>query len=431
MPFITFSDRRYPKLILKWKTTSLLFIGLGLCLFFAFPAAGQTRSADEYFQQARNMAFDQKNYPEAIRLGNQALKKSPDYLDIQIFVGRLYYWNNQSDSSLIMLQAALKKRPEDKDAAQALADITYFEKDYAGALAYSAQGLKHHPASRDLAVRKAKSLAALTRYQEAFAFTDSLLQTNPGHDQLRSLANQLREYSYRNKGGVSYDYTWFDKQFTDPWHLTNIDYSRQTKAGSFTGRVSYTERYAKSGLQFEADAYPRLSKTFYAYTSIGYSPHMPVFPKLRAGFSLYANLPRSFEAEGGFRYLNFDNNTWIYTVSAGKYYRNFWFNARTYLSPGHNNISRSYTLTTRYYWKGADDYFSFSVGRGISPDDRIQAIRLNSTYRLKTFRVGAGYRFSLAKRHLFSLTATFENGEYMPETKGNQLNLSAGYQIRF
>ena len=431
MSILPFSVSYYSNLIARHKTTCVIFISLSLFFCEVSSIRAQSLTSDEYFQKARQVAFDQKNYPGAIQLCQQALKQSPDYLDIQIFLGRLYYWNDQPDSSLQVLQTAFQKKPDYEDAAQALADITYYQEDYAKALTYTQTGLKYNPASSGLAVRKAKSLAALLRHQEAYSYTDSLLQADPDNDQLRSLASQLREYSNHNKVGVSYDYTYFDKQFSDPWHLINVDYSRQTKAGSFGGRINYTNRFAQSGLQFELEAYPRISKVFYAYTNIGYSADMPLFPRWRAGFSLYANLPKAFEAEGGFRYLNFDNNTWIYTISLGKYYKNFWFNARTYLAPGNNSISQSYTLTSRYYLKGADDYFSFFIGRGISPDDRLQAIRLNSAYRLQTARMGGGYRFSLNKRHIFYFNGTYENVEYLPETKGNQLNLSVGYLLRF
>lgn len=411
------------------RALRVLFIGSGL--FFLLLAGAAAQSSDEYFRQARKIAFDQKNYPAAIRLCQQALKKSPDYLDIRIFLGRLYYWNDQTDSSLLVLQQAFRQKPDYEDAARALADVTYFEKDYNQALHYSHQGLKYHPGSQSLALRKAKSLTALNRSQEAFAFTDSLLQLNPANEQLRSLASQLREFSFKSKIGLSYDYTYFDRQFANPWHLAAIDYSRQTKRGAVSGRLHYTNRFASSGWQLEADAYPRISKTFYAYTGIGYSPDMPVFPKFRAGVSVYANLPRAFEAEGGFRYLSFRSSTWLYTVSVGKYFKKFWFNARTYVSPGSSNYSQSYALTTRYYLKGADEYLALTLGRGFSPDDRIQAVRLNPAQQLITSRIGGTYRFVVAKRHILTLNTSFETGEYSPEKRGSQLNISTGYSLRF
>ncbi|WP_207435790.1 YaiO family outer membrane beta-barrel protein [Sabulibacter ruber] len=413
------------------KFFRVLFTVTAFLVWFPALVHAQSLSPDDYFQQARRLAFEEKNYPAAIQNCRLALQQSPDYLDIRIFLGRLYYWNGQPDSSLVVLQEALQAKPEYEDAAIALADVFYFEQEFSKALTTSSQGLTFHPASRELALRKVKSLAALERTQEAFAFADSLLRVNPTDEQLRSFTNQLREFSYANRIGVSYEYTYFNKQFSNAWNMMNVDYGRKTKAGAFTGRVSYASRYARNGFQFEAEAYPRISKTFYAYTNIGFSPDLPVFPKFRAGFSLYANLPRAWEAEGGFRYLNFSSSTWVYTLSAGKYYRNFWFNARTYLTPRNSSVSQSCALTARYYLKGADDFFSLSLGRGVSPDDRMQANRLNSVYQLETYRIGAGYRFTLAKRHLISFVSTFERGEYMPETKGNQFNFSTGYQLRF
>lgn len=410
----------------------LLWIAGVMILHLASPnAAAQTQSPDAYFQEARRLAFDQKEYSAAIKLCQKALQQSPEYTDISIFLGRLYYWNNQPDSSLAVLKVVYTKKPAYEDAAQALADVLYFDKNFPLALQVSTQALAIHPGSRDLAINKAKTLAALNLPSQAFAFADSLLRLYPDNGALRSLANQLREFSFVNRLGVSYDFTYFNKQFSSAWNLINLDYSRQTKVGSFTGRVSYSRRYSRNGAQFEAEAYPRLSKTWYAYANIGYSPNLPVFPKFRAGFSLYANLPKAWEAEAGFRYLYFDSNTWVYTLSAGKYVQNFWFNLRTYLSPKNSSVSQSYALTTRYYLKGADNFISLSLGRGVSPDDRLQVNRLNTSHNLNTYRIGLGYRFTVTQRHVFSVSSGFERGEYMPETKGNQVNFSAGYQLRF
>jgi YaiO family outer membrane protein len=418
---------KYVKVFIAKRYCLLMVI----CLLLFTKLCAQTISSDDYFQMARKAAFDNHDYPAAIQLSKQALQQSPGYADIQIFLGRVYYWSGQHDSSLVLLKEVIENKPAYEDAAVAITDIEYYNDHYISALHYSEIGLLHHPSSKELLLRKAKCLAALNRYKEAWDITDSLLQTDPKNVGLRSLAAGIKDYSSKNKMGISYDYTVFDKQFSNPWHIVSLDYSRQTKAGSFIARLNYANRYAKNGVQFEADAYPRISKTFYAYTNIGYSGDMPVFPKFRAGFSLYANLPKSFEADAGFRYLNFDNDTWIYTIGLGKYYKNFWFNGRTYLTPSYSRISQSYTITTRYYLKGADDYLSFFIGQGISPDDRSLAVQLNSNYKLQSKKAGAAYRFSAGKFNIFTFSSTFENVEYLPKTKGNQVNISVGYQRRF
>jgi YaiO family outer membrane protein len=393
--------------------------------------AQEKLNSDELFQKARKTAFDEKNYPAAINLCREALALSPAYTDIQVFLGRLYFWNDHTDSALVVLDHAVANNPSHEDAAVAAASINYFSDHYSESLNYCNKGLEHHPQSKDLLLQKAKTLTAMHNYKDATLITDSLLKADPAFADARSLNERIKDYSALNKISVSYDYTWFRKQFDQPWHLVSLDYSHQTKLGSVIGRVNYGNRFGTGGVQFEVDAYPRIAKNFYAYVNVGYSPNMPIFPKFRSGFSLYANLPKGFEADAGFRYLNFDNDTWIYTGSVGKYYKNFWFNFRTYITPDNSRISQSYSLSARWYRGGADDYFSASIGTGISPDDRSQAIQLNSTYKLQTQKASIGYRFSYKRLNIFYFGGNYASVEYLPKTKDNQLTASIGYQRRF
>ncbi|MBC7688440.1 MAG: tetratricopeptide repeat protein, partial [Aquabacterium sp.] len=80
-----------------------------LLSFNSLPA--QNISSDDYFQMARNAAFKNKDYPLAIQLSKQALQQSPGYTDIQVFLGRVYYWSHYTDSALTVLKAALEKKP--------------------------------------------------------------------------------------------------------------------------------------------------------------------------------------------------------------------------------------------------------------------------------------------------------------------------------
>lgn len=393
--------------------------------------AAQTPSSDELLAQARQAAFEQKNYELAITRCRQALAQSPGYTDIRVFMGRVFYWNDQPDSARLTLQQAVTQAPDHEDASVAAASIAYFMDDYARALDYCNRGLQYHPSSNELRLLKAKILIAQKQYRAALTLTDSLLQQEPPVTEARVLANRIRDYRSQNRVGISYDYTHFAKQFDQAWHLASIDYSRQTPLGSVTARINYGNRFGESGGQVELDAYPRIAKNVYAYVNLGYSPDRPIFPQFRSGFSLYVNLPRSFEADAGFRYLHFSNDTWIYTGSLGKYYKNWWFNLRAYITPASSRISQSYSATARYYFDGADDYLSVSVGSGVSPDDRSQAVLLNSNYKLVTRRASAAYYFSYRKRNLFSLGLGWANVEYLPKTRDNQVNASLGYHRRF
>jgi YaiO family outer membrane protein len=390
-------------------------------------------SSDELFQQARKAAFDEKNYPKAIALSKQALAKSPDYSDIRVFLGRVYTWSDKTDSARAEFNRVLSKHPDNEDAAFAYGSLEYWNNNSNGALGIVNSGLKYHPRSTDLLLLKAKVLNDLKKYPEAGNTLYTLIKTDPGNSDARALADRIKDNTSKNKVGVTYDYISFDKQNNAPWHLASLEYARQTDIGSIIGYLNYANRFGKNGLQYEIDAYPHISKIFYAYMSGGYSNQVSVFPKTRAGFSLYANLPASFEAEAGFRYLHFSGDTWIYTASIGKYYKSFWFNFRTYLTPSNSSVSQSYSVKARYYTGGADDYISLGVGTGISPDDPRNIVLLNNgqNYKLHSNNISAAYYRSFKRRNIIFFTASVDHQEYRHLTWGNQFDFGIGYQRRF
>lgn len=402
-------------------------------LYLAANASAQNLSSDELFKQARQAAFEQKDYPKAIQLSKQALTQSPDYADIQIFLGRLYTWYKRPDSARVIFKSVISKHPDLQDGVFAYASLEYWNDNYADALDIADKGLQYHAQSVDLLLLKAKILNAMRDYKMAAQTLNSLLKVEPSNTAARALSAQVRDNVALNKVSVSYDFINFDKQFNVPWHLASIDYTRQTSLGSVTARLNYANRFSTGGTQIEIDAYPHISPTFYAYLSGGYSNQIGVFPHYRGGFSLYANLPASFEAEGGFRYLTFGSSTWIYTASLGKYYKNWWFNFRTFLTPSNSSVSQSYSLHTRYYFGGADDYFTLGLGTGVSPDDPRNNVLLNTgnIYKLHSNNISLGYRHAFKTFNVIYFNASLDNQEYQQHVKGNQFDFGVGYQRRF
>lgn len=393
--------------------------------------AQDTTTSDGLYTAARKAAFDEDNYNKAIRYCQKALTISPTYTDINIFLGRLYTWTKKQDSAAVYFNVAIKQSPGYIDAYVAYADMEYWQDHYAEAINICDIGLAQDPRAVELLLRKAKNLFALKDYKAANLFTDSVLSIDNKNADARALAVRIKDDISKNKVSVSYDYVHFDKQFADPWHLVSVDYTRQTKAGSFTGRVNYANRFNTSGIQYEVEAYPHISKTFYGYVSAGYSDSVGVFPQWRAGASLYANLPKSFEAEVGIRYLYFSSSTVIYTLYVGKYYSSYLFGARTYIVPGNTSISQSYSLFTRYYFGGAYDYVGASIGYGISPDERAYNYLLSSNYKLTTYKAAIELKKSIKKFNIIGISASFINEEYLVGVKGNQIQAGISYQHRF
>lgn len=415
-----------------------MYRGLAFVLFCAVllfinsaQVFAQTTTAEELYTAARAAAFDDKDYVKSISLAKQALDKAPAYTDIVVFIGRLYSWSKQPDSARAYFSRAINQQPDQEDAYAAYADLEYWNNNDEQGLAIVDAGLTRHPASVNLLLRKARVLNKTRDYKAAFNVVDTILSIDKSNTEARALASQIRDNVSKNRIGVKYDYVHFDKQFPDPWQFLSLDYTRQTKYGAITARMNYANRFKTDGVQYELEAYPRFSKTFYAYVNAGYSDNVGVFPKWKAGASLYANLPKAFETEVGIRYLYFTTDAFIYTIYAGKYYKKFLFGARTYLSPAASNIAQSYSIMGRYYYGGIEDYVGVNLGAGLSPDDRRVNVQLNSIYKLRTYTGEVVWRHAIKKLNIITVNASILNQEYLPKTIGNQLQVGIGYIRRF
>lgn len=367
-------------------------------------AIGQPVSnADSLFHMARHQAFDDKGYTAAMATMRSALALSPADPDYIVFLGRLYAWTHRADSARACFSRALHVHPGYADAYVAWTDLESWNGNDSAALRLCDEGLAAHPQFADLSSRRNRLVAALHRH---------------------------REDALGNRIGLSYDYNYFDRQYSDPWHLLSFQYGHKTGMGPVIGYVNYANRFREGGVQFEAEAYPHLTKTFYGYLDAGYSSTTSLFPRWRGGASLYANLPHALEADAGFRYLDFGSPTLLYTFSLGKYYHNFWFNARCWLVPGQGGTSQSVTLAARYYTGGADDYVSVAMGSGLSPDDNANNVQIAEAYRLKTQKLLGGWRHAF-HRHIVFATLQWLYQEYLPDTHGHQWDAGCGYLYTF
>lgn len=409
-----------------------IFLIVFLCYTTISVHAQDKPTADELYTIARDKAFDEKDYDAAIFYGQKALRQSPGYTDIKVFIGRVYAWKKDVDSARYYFKSALQDNDEYLDAYSAYADVEYWNDNDSIALNIIEQGLFYNRQYVPLLLRRAKVENSLKEYERSLYTTDTILAIDGKNTEARALANTVKDKIAKNRVGVRYEYVGFDKRFSDPWHFLTVDYTRETDLGSITASVNYANRFARNGLQYELEAYPRFSKTFYGYVNVGYSDDVGVFPRWRAGGSLFANLPASFEAEAGVRYLFFNQDVFIYTGYVGKYYKNFLFGARTYLTPHTNNISQAYSVMARYYYKTVEDFISLSVGTGISPDDRPNIIQLSDNpYKLKTYRADMMFRHAIKRLNIITANATIINQEYLPSTVGNQFQIGVGYIRRF
>ena len=408
-----------------------LSITLMLQLLFLGETLAQdtnTLTSDELFTQARNIPKEKANYPKIINTLKLALEKSPDYADIRLFLGRVYTWNDDLDSARYQFNQVISKEPKNIEAYSAIFDVEYWNDNYARALDHANQGLLYDPNSPELLIKKAKALNALKDSRQALAMLKSYSKNNLS-DTVKSYYDLLRKENAKNLIDVSYEYVYFDKRFDDPWHYTSIDYTRNTSLGSITGRLMYSNRFRTDGLQGEVEAYPSISKGIYAYVGAGYS-QSDIFPRFRAGLSLYYTLPKSFDAETGFRYLNFNpSKTYIFVLALGKYTGNFYFNLKSYLSPDVDIFSHSYTFSARYYFSDRYNFIGAQLGTGISPDDRARNIMGEGN--LHTYKFGLNYSRDLFNNFTVAVSGLWFYEEYRSDLWGNQIGAGVSLIKRF
>lgn len=236
--------------------------------------------------------------------------------------------------------------------------------------------------------------------------------------------------SLPNSFTITYDHYHFDKQFEKDWKIAALEYKRKASFGALIGRINYANRFGENGLQFEAEAYPAYSKKVYSYVAIGYSSSLPVFPKFRAGYSVYVNMNKGWEGEAGVRYLYFDENVWIGTLGLSKYVGSWLLNGKAYLSGKTSSVDQSYFFTARRYFSNEKDYAWLQLGTGVSPDE-VRNIQISSPAKLSSQRINAGLRKTFLKYNQAIIGIGWAQDEYLPGTYGNQFSATIGYARKF
>jgi YaiO family outer membrane protein len=411
------------------KGFGISLLVLLLLSLFALPSFGQEiANVDDAFAAARKLGFSGK-HAEARALSRKILLKSPDYAEVAVFIGRLYIWDHQYDSARAELARVIQAHPDNSDALNALVDLEYWSGDSRKAIQYCNDGLRLHPDAPDFLLKKSKAVADTGNVREAYNIVNSLLKLQPGNAAAHELAESLKRKLRMNSAGLKYDLDIFNKTY-DPWHQGALYVSHRTPSGSVILRLNYGYRFNESALQYEADYYPHLTKKMYAYLNAGYSASS-IFPTYRGGASLYRSFPKAFEGDLGFRYLYFSSSTIIYTGAIGKYISNFWFSARAYITPGNQGLSNSYSLLTRYYFNGADNYLTLTIGTGFSPDEHAAGGLLISTAYLNSKKVQLGIQKRIGKTVLLTAKSGYELTTVTPGEVRADLSFSLGIDTQF
>ena len=114
--------------------------------------AQEEYTTDELYTQARNAAFDEDDYPKAVKLLKAALAKSPDYLEVRVFLGRIYTYSDSLPKARLAFEEVLAKEKGHEDASFAYGNLEFWNDNSEAALKVVNKGLAVHPESENLGI---------------------------------------------------------------------------------------------------------------------------------------------------------------------------------------------------------------------------------------------------------------------------------------
>jgi len=335
-------------------------IYFGLFLLF-FPQKGMTQdlayqgNPDNSFFIARDLAFEGHHVMARDTL-QLILSKYPDYTDVRNLLAKTYSWDGNHNEARKHFNKITSVERQNKEVWIAAIKNEMYAKNYTIALGLANKALTFIKDDSDLQNLHNDIINEIYSKQNA--------TETSAEDELKETEAKF----YKNRIGIVNSLDVFDIVY-DPMIYSGVEYIRETEIGKIIPRVNYSNRFNINGLQYEMDFYPKISKTFYAYTNYGYS-NSRVFPNHRAGAELFANLPKALEVSAGMRYLDFvTSRAIIYTGSLGLYNGDYYFSLRPYITPRTDGpIGVSGSLLARKYFQDRENYFGINLIMGYSPE---------------------------------------------------------------
>jgi YaiO family outer membrane protein len=177
-------------------------------------------------------------------------------------------------------------------------------------------------------------------------------------------------WGYLEQAGMEYQFHFFREPWVRRWHVTSLRTDWRIKGSPVLAKINAGRLVGVNGnddplfhLQYQVDAYPRISPSDYIYLSAAFSGSTR-FPKHYLGGEWYHSFDQGFEGSLGFRWLQWRESVVYYTGSVGKYLGNYWFSLRAYLTPSEDYTGQTWSLSARRYLATAEDYLGLKLEYG-------------------------------------------------------------------
>jgi YaiO family outer membrane protein len=358
------------------------------------------------FQLKKSAIYaDAKQFKEAYAISGELYANYPYnakfrsiYTDQLLSSGKQYLSNDDEDSALVEFSKALAVAPNDTTTLYYIINLLSTRKQYDTVSALIERGRRLYPNNTFFLLKRAILYESQMRWEDAWRSADTLSKMTPLDQKNLDYVRYLFSRRLKNEIGLFY----LRSKIMDTTHINQnsiatFQYSRRFRKGTITGRVNYAGRFIGTAFQYELEAYYNLTPKWYLFGVGAFSDNNIIFPKYRAGLSLFHTFNKGWEAEIGGRYLKASTGT-IYSAvgSVGREVNDLYFNLKGYfmnLVRNDNTTSTYYSaiLNSRYYLNNRTEYFSAIAGYGTAPDDFSVNYDLTRTLTYNTISVGAGY----------------------------------------
>jgi len=371
----------------RTRRSAITKIGLIAAILLGMAAsalAGADAPAGNPLARARELAFSGKEHrQEALDLLKRRLAEAPGDNDARTFYGAVLSWDGQYDEARKQLSEVLADHPYHSDALSALINVELWSDHPARAEQLARDGLQHDPKNTALMLQLADAQRNQGHYKDALLTMNQVLILDPHNAKVRKARPAILVDSWRWEA----DYTHETDILSAGWasqQENSVQLRGPTPVGSLIGRVSRADRFGLTSYQIETDMYPHIAPGTYMYVNVGASPDQNLYPKYRIGADLYQSVGHGWELVGGFRRLRFDTGTTVYTGAVDRYYGDWLFTGRMYLTPDDLGVSKTVQFGARRFFgiEGIHDFLEVDFSHGSSlalAQTTLDIIGLNST----------------------------------------------------
>jgi YaiO family outer membrane protein len=377
--------------------------------------------------QARDLATH-KQRPEAVTLLRKHLVEHTKDVDARLLLGAILSWEGEYEEARTELNRVLESSPDYSDAILALINVEFWDDHPERAEALAREAYLRHPDSVDFPMAQARALKKLNRPEDAKSVLATILERQPGNRKAWEMRENLREDGQDWEVSFNRANTWYSDH-RSPWQEDRFSLKKRvTDFGSVFVRFYHANHYSYGSNLVEVEAYPRIRQGTYAFVSAAFSPDAVLYAHYRFAGDIFQSLPHGFEVSGGYRYFKFSGNVNMLTGSVGKYYGQWLFTVRTYVTPDRAGPSRSFTLSARRYFGDGERYMTFRYGTGASPFE-VRSLNEIGILKSNSFTFDYNRRF---RRHWAINFITGISQEDRIERSGlQQYGLDASVYYRF